>query len=75
MSLTYSSYLKVHELLNLQEARSDGPEHDEMLFIIIHQVYELWFEEEECCARGLDFLFRGWWRTITGTPCTPCGGF
>ena len=45
MSLTYSSYLKVHELLNLQEARSDGPEHDEMLFIIIHQVYELWFKE------------------------------
>lgn len=45
MSLTYSSYLKVHELLNLQQPKSDGPEHDEMLFIIIHQVYELWFKE------------------------------
>jgi len=45
MSLTYSSYLKVPELLNLQQPRSDGPEHDEMLFIIIHQVYELWFKE------------------------------
>jgi len=45
MSLTYSSYLKVHELLDLQQPKSDGPEHDEMLFIIIHQVYELWFKE------------------------------
>jgi tryptophan 2,3-dioxygenase len=45
MSLTYSSYLKVHELLDLQKPLSDGPEHDEMLFIIIHQVYELWFKE------------------------------
>ncbi|NUM47790.1 MAG: tryptophan 2,3-dioxygenase [Anaerolineales bacterium] len=53
MSLTYSSYLKVHELLNLQEARSDGPEHDEMLFIIIHQVYELWFKE---MLHEMDFL-------------------
>jgi tryptophan 2,3-dioxygenase len=53
MSLTYSSYLKVHELLNLQEARSDGPEHDEMLFIVIHQVYELWFKE---MLHEMDFL-------------------
>jgi len=43
--LTYSSYLKLDELLNIQEPRSDGPEHDEMLFIIIHQVYELWFKQ------------------------------
>src|SRR3954471_10075643 len=42
---TYAAYLKVDELLALQQARSDGPEHDEMLFIIIHQVYELWFKE------------------------------
>jgi tryptophan 2,3-dioxygenase len=42
---TYSSYLKVDELLSLQQPRSDGPEHDETLFIIIHQVYELWFKE------------------------------
>ena len=45
MSLTYSNYLRVDELLKLQNPRSDGPEHDEMLFIIIHQVYELWFKQ------------------------------
>jgi tryptophan 2,3-dioxygenase len=45
MSLTYSEYLKVDELLSLQQPRSDGPEHDEMLFIVIHQVYELWFKQ------------------------------
>jgi tryptophan 2,3-dioxygenase len=45
MALTYSSYLKLEELLSLQQPVSDGPEHDETLFIIIHQVYELWFKE------------------------------
>jgi len=44
-SLTYASYLKVDELLGLQQPLSDGPEHDEMLFIVIHQVYELWFKQ------------------------------
>ncbi|HVL48961.1 MAG TPA: tryptophan 2,3-dioxygenase family protein [Candidatus Thermoplasmatota archaeon] len=44
-ALTYGSYLKLDELLSLQEPRSDGPEHDEMLFIVIHQVYELWFKQ------------------------------
>lgn len=43
-SLTYSSYLKLDELLDLQQPHTDPPEHDEMLFIIIHQVYELWFK-------------------------------
>jgi tryptophan 2,3-dioxygenase len=43
--LTYASYLKVDELLALQRPLSDGPEHDEMLFIVIHQVYELWFKQ------------------------------
>jgi tryptophan 2,3-dioxygenase len=43
-AVTYGSYLKLDELLSLQQPRSDG-EHDEMLFIIIHQVYELWFKE------------------------------
>jgi tryptophan 2,3-dioxygenase len=43
--LTYSGYLKVDELLGLQHPLSDGPEHDELLFIIIHQVYELWFRQ------------------------------
>jgi tryptophan 2,3-dioxygenase len=44
MNLTYSEYLKLEHLLNLQQARSRPAEHDEMLFIIIHQVYELWFK-------------------------------
>ena len=43
-AVTYGSYLKIDELLSLQQPRSDG-EHDEMLFIIVHQVYELWFKE------------------------------
>jgi tryptophan 2,3-dioxygenase len=43
--VTYQSYLKVDELLQLQEPLSDGPEHDELLFITIHQVYELWFQQ------------------------------
>ena len=43
--LTYSSYLHVDELLSLQAPRSEPPEHDETLFIVIHQVYELWFKE------------------------------
>ncbi len=45
MALTYSQYLKLDELLSLQRPLSAGPEHDETLFIIIHQVYELWFKE------------------------------
>ena len=47
-ALTYISYLKVDELLSLQQPAShgpDGPEHDELLFIIIHQTYELWFKQ------------------------------
>lgn len=43
-AVTYGKYLKVDELLSLQQPR-DEVEHDEMLFIIIHQVYELWFKE------------------------------
>ena len=44
-ALTYTSYLAVDELLKLQRPLSTGPEHDEMLFIIIHQTYELWFKQ------------------------------
>jgi len=44
-AVTYASYLKIDELLTLQQPRSHGPEHDELLFIVIHQVYELWFKE------------------------------
>ena len=42
---TYGSYLRVPELLDLQTPLSDGPEHDELLFIVIHQTYELWFKQ------------------------------
>lgn len=45
MKLTYSNYLKIEELLDLQQLQSDPEEHDEMLFIIIHQTYELWFKQ------------------------------
>lgn len=41
--LTYNDYLKVPELLSLQQLLSKPPHHDEMLFIVIHQAYELWF--------------------------------
>jgi tryptophan 2,3-dioxygenase len=44
MELTYASYLKLDSLLALQEPRSHPAEHDEMLFIISHQAYELWFK-------------------------------
>ena len=44
-ALTYASYLQIDALLALQKPRSEGPEHDEMLFIVIHQVYELWFKQ------------------------------
>ena len=52
-AVTYGKYLKIDELLNLQQPR-DEVEHDEMLFIVIHQVYELWFkvilhELDYCC--------------------------
>src|SRR5687767_12046978 len=44
-ALTYGSYLQIDALLDLQRRRSEGPEHDELLFIVIHQVYELWFKQ------------------------------
>jgi tryptophan 2,3-dioxygenase len=42
--LTYGSYLRVPELLSQQVPESSPPAHDELLFITIHQVYELWFQ-------------------------------
>jgi len=51
MTVTYTSYLKIDELLDLQQPLSD--EHDEILFIVIHQVYELWFKE---MLHELDYL-------------------
>jgi tryptophan 2,3-dioxygenase len=53
MGVTYGGYLKLDELLALQSPLSDGPEHDETLFIVVHQVYELWFKE---LLHELDYL-------------------
>ncbi len=41
--VTYSGYLRLDRLLSAQQPRSS--EHDEMLFIVIHQIYELWFKQ------------------------------
>jgi tryptophan 2,3-dioxygenase len=63
--LTYGSYLRIDDLLALQQPQSDPPHHDELLFIIIHQVYELWFRqllheiEEAMRSLGADDLLRG----------------
>ncbi|MDH4111568.1 MAG: tryptophan 2,3-dioxygenase family protein [Actinomycetota bacterium] len=43
--LTYGSYLKIPELLSLQHLKSEPPVHDELLFIVVHQAYELWFKQ------------------------------
>jgi tryptophan 2,3-dioxygenase len=42
--LTYGAYLRLAELLDQQVPESSPPAHDELLFITIHQVYELWFK-------------------------------
>ena len=57
-SVTYQSYLQLDTLLSLQVPRSAGPEHDEMLFIVIHQVYELWFKEMLHEIEHVEILFR-----------------
>jgi len=44
-TLSYNQYLKVDELIELQETLSEPTSHDELLFIIIHQTYELWFKQ------------------------------
>ena len=44
-TLSYNKYLKVRELIQLQETLSEPASHDELLFIIIHQTYELWFKQ------------------------------
>ena len=53
MTVTYSTYLKLDQLLALQAPRPGVLEHDETLFVIIHQVYELWFKE---VLHELDYL-------------------
>ena len=56
--LSYGTYLKVPELLDLQQPLSENEAHDELLFIIIHQAYELWFKqilfEFEAVAEAID---------------------
>ena len=62
--LTYGSYLRLPELLSAQVLESDPPAHDELLFITIHQVYELWFKQllhEVEAARDAMRDGRLWW--------------
>ena len=66
--LTYGSYLRLPQLLDSQHLESDPPAHDELLFITIHQVYELWFKQllhelgaaRDAMLAGLDGG-RLWW--------------
>jgi tryptophan 2,3-dioxygenase len=62
--LTYGSYLRLPQLLDSQHLESDPPAHDELLFITIHQVYELWFKQllhEVAAARAAMSDGRLWW--------------
>src|SRR5437764_4704746 len=43
--LSYNHYLRVPDLIELQECLSDPAHHDELLFITVHQAYELWFKQ------------------------------
>ncbi len=66
--LTYGSYLRLEQLLSAQRLESDqdegGAAHDELLFITIHQVYELWFQQllhEATAARDAMAAGNTWW--------------
>jgi tryptophan 2,3-dioxygenase len=62
--LTYGSYLQLSRLLDSQRPASEPPAHDELLFITVHQVYELWFQQllhEAQTARDAIFDDRAWW--------------
>src|SRR5512132_1909098 len=43
--LSYNKYLRVQDLINLQDCLSTPVHHDELLFITVHQAYELWFKQ------------------------------
>src|SRR5213596_2865810 len=43
--LSYNKYLRVPDLIGLQDCLSDPQHHDELLFITVHQAYELWFKQ------------------------------
>jgi tryptophan 2,3-dioxygenase len=62
--LTYGSYLRVAQLLDQQRLESDPPAHDELLFITVHQVYELWFKQllHELTAARDDMVAGNLWR-------------
>ncbi|MEO5708399.1 MAG: tryptophan 2,3-dioxygenase family protein [Nocardioidaceae bacterium] len=62
--LTYGSYLQLDRLLSAQRLESEPPAHDELLFITIHQVYELWFQQllhEATAARDAMRANHTWW--------------
>jgi tryptophan 2,3-dioxygenase len=62
--LTYGSYLRLPQLLDAQHLESSPPAHDELLFITIHQVYELWFKQllhEATAAREAMLSGQSWW--------------
>jgi len=60
---TYSEYLNIDPLLRLQ---TPGGEHDELLFIVVHQTYELWFKQ---ILHELDYL-----RTLLAADDLPRSG-
>lgn len=66
MDLTYTRYLELNRLLALQHPQSSPEEHDELLFIVIHQVYELWFKLvlHELDKVGRDFERADLWGAI-----------
>ncbi|HJU57372.1 MAG TPA: tryptophan 2,3-dioxygenase family protein [Actinomycetota bacterium] len=58
--LTYGEYLALPELLSGQRLLSDPPVHDELLFITVHQAYELWFKQLIFELESVrDLLFEG----------------
>jgi tryptophan 2,3-dioxygenase len=62
--LTYGSYLRLEQLLSAQALQSDPPAHDELLFITVHQVHELWFAQllhDLTAVREAMFAGRLWW--------------
>ena len=70
--LTYGSYLHLEQLLAAQRLESVPPAHDELLFITIHQVYELWFQQLLHEATAARDAMSG---PSTGRrPATGCGG-
>ncbi len=62
--LTYGGYLRLDELLAQQVPQADPPAHDELLFITVHQVYELWFQQmlyELEAVRDAMIAGETWW--------------